>query len=134
MAEKNADAAQVLDALADAGVRYVVLEFSGGHDEGYVQGSELYGEPKEGAEVPADSMEAMNCLHRTHESVTVGDELAARLDALEFPIYDHYHSFAGDFSVFGHVFWSVADRTGVLQAEETTWVDQPVVTVTVAGG
>lgn len=120
-------ASRALARLERKGIRYVVLEFSGGHDEGSIQHAELLGPVKPDApQEPADEATRLREAPRRHERVDVGrSELWSLIDPLEFPVYRAYGSFAGECSIYGHVTWDVAARRAILDAEETVWEEQP---------
>jgi hypothetical protein len=122
--EKALDA---LDTLARKGIKYVVLEFSGGHDEGSIQHAEMYGPLKRDApEAPSDPDQALRTVGQRHHTVDVGHhELWTLVAPLEYPVYQVYGSFAGECSIYGHVTWDVAERCAVLNSEETIWEEQP---------
>lgn len=131
------NALEKLEKLEEAGVTFVVLGFSGGHDEGYCDRVELYGAQLEDVELNDDPQARLYQLMRTHKQVPEktegGVDLLDGINVLEFPIWDNYGSFAGDFSVYGHVYWDVKARLATLMAEETAWVDRPVVTMSLLG-
>lgn len=119
-------ALDALETLARKGIKYVVLEFSGGHDEGSIQHAEMYGPLKADApEAPSDPNDALRTVGQRHHSVDVGNhELWALVGPLEYPVYHVYGSFAGECSIYGHVTWDVAARRAVLTSEETIWEEQ----------
>jgi hypothetical protein len=95
--------------LAARGADRVVVEFSGGNDEGGTDAITLYtGETAIGT-LPSwydadDSPEGL-----------VDGRLASALSA---PVFDRYRTFAGDFDVHGEVIWDVAARKVRMVKEE----------------
>ncbi len=129
--EKDAEqAGKTLARLEQMGVKYVVLQFSGGHDEGSVEYAELLGPVKEGAPAePVDEETRLREAPRRHERMEFDQrEVWSLVDPLEFPVYAAYGSFAGECSIYGTVTWDVAARRAVLSAEETVWEEQPSLT------
>lgn len=97
----------VFEELARRGVQRVDVEFHGGNDEGDVERITLY---TEGAKEPMATLDAYG------GDSTASDSLLS--DALQHPVWDRYHGFAGDFDVEGRVVWMVAGRSVVLDASE----------------
>jgi hypothetical protein len=106
---------QVFDELSKLGIVEVKVPFSGGGDEGWVEG--VYAEHTQLGE-----LELGDEWHKGKDGDKVTPELRT---ALAKPVYDKYGSFAGEFYVQADLMWNVPERkvyfTG--QEEERNWVD-----------
>lgn len=91
---------EVFAAITALGATKAVLEFHGGHDEGFVD----------------------NCLLYNHDTLLTEEAPDDLVEALEAPIYDKYYGFDGDFDVFGTLTWNVTERKLKLAGSETEWV------------
>lgn len=94
------------DALAELGAVKAEVEFSGGHDEGGVDGIRVT--------LGDGSTMQMEDWPRTD---TNPHWRVAELLAL--PVYSKYYTFAGEFSVHGEVTWDVAEKTVKMNGSET---------------
>ena len=94
---------QVFAELASRGADRAVVEFSGGNDEGGPDSITLHH-----GETTLCTLSAWPCA----QDATDGEAADVRLaDALSAPVFDVYHTFAGDFDVTGEVIWNVEDAT-----------------------
>jgi len=93
---------EVFRELASRGVDRAVVEFSGGNDEGGPDSIILYVGEEE-----VSTLSTWPTGTRTAED-DAEDRLA---DALGDPVYEVYHTFAGDFDVTGEVIWDVQAQT-----------------------
>lgn len=136
-----ADQRETMRMLTDAGVATVVIEFSGGNDEGGADGTsylDAAGNKVEG--IPSSNAyedREYNFDTRTYGALgwkvseyvdqkytqrpATDDEVkAAKIgQVLEAPIYDRYGSFAGEFHVYGQVTWDVAAGTHKMTGQES---------------
>lgn len=142
----NSETRKVMSTLASKGVVTVRLSFSGGNDDGGVDHVEYL--DSNGNLMDLNVGDA-NYAHRTERYEggrwVYGDWEVSRFDrdegrwitrpatpeeievaqinqVLEAPIYDHYGSFAGEFSVQGAVTWNVASGTYKMHGDESTEV------------
>ncbi len=102
--------------LRTLGVTKVVLEFSGGGDEGGVDsGTVYYGGPKnyEEKDLP---------LYKGELPGFDGDIVSE----LSEPVYDKYHSFAGEFHVYGEVVWDVDLGKVLMEGKESVETWKPI--------
>lgn len=121
---------QVFDKLVEMGVKKVVVGFTGGHDEGGVDSVVLTMNDGKEQEMPDPNIawDSYNKRYyrfgqgydHTASAVPTGDELLHL--ALIRPVFDKYHTFAGEFSVEGQVVWDVEERTASMRANE--WTEQ----------
>jgi len=117
----------VFRILRERGVGLAVVEFSGGGDEGGVQGIELFS--SSGNKMPdldEDYGEtAFNRNTNAYEQIRQPSADCVLADAMGQPIYDRYGSFAGEFSVSGTIEYDVEKETIKLKKSEsvTTYVD-----------
>ena len=95
------------DALAELGAVRADVEFSGGHDEGGVDGIKI---------VLGDGS-TMHMEDWPRNDETNPHWRVAELLAL--PVYGKYYTFAGEFSVHGIVTWDVAEKTVKMDGSET---------------
>lgn len=99
--------AKAWEMLAELGAVKADVEFSGGHDEGGVDGIAITlgdGSRLDTTDWPRD--EETNPHWRLAE-------------LLALPVYDKYYTFAGEFSVHGIVTWDVAEKTVKMDGSET---------------
>jgi hypothetical protein len=100
----------VFAALTARGADRAVIDFSGGNDEGGPDSITLLcGEVTVGTlpSWPAGGDQ------------TAEEQALARLtDALSEPVFDVYHTFAGDFDVTGEVIWDVQAQTVQMSRDE----------------
>ena len=102
--------AEVFGRLRELGAAAAVVPFSGGYDEGFIEGITL--QDAEG-----------NAVSVIHEDYYGGAEEpfegAHRLaEALSGPVYDEYGGFAGEFEVEGRVVWDVTKATVSMKGSE----------------
>lgn len=142
-----ADQRDVMQTLRDAGVATVTIEFSGGNDEGGPDGIDYL----DAAGNKVDTIPSSNAYEdrawdpttRTYgapawvvhlfadgkftQRPATDDEVKASKIAqvLEFPIYDRWGSFAGEFYVQGTVTWDVVTGTHKVTGQESheVWED-----------
>jgi len=100
--EPHMTRSEVFGALASRGADRVVVAFSGGNDEGGPDSITLYVGEEEVA-----TLSTWPTGTRTAEE-QAEDRLA---DALSEPVFDEYHTFAGDFDVTGEVIWDIESKT-----------------------
>ena len=107
--------------LVKRNVAKVVVEFSGGHDEGGTDCITLENAAGEKIGELEENPRGMR-----YNSATGKWEAAATLtpdeklaEVLAVPVYQKYYSFAGEFNVAGTVTWDVAARTVKLDASES---------------
>lgn len=106
---------EVFDAIVGMGAARAEANFSGGNDEGCVEGVVLYSQT--GEVIKALKWEMSNGLvYRTAEG--------ALYDAIGDPVWDKFGSFAGDFYTSGAVVWTVEDRKVIIKYSEPEWVDK----------
>lgn len=136
-----ADKERAFTLLRDRGFTKVVVEFSGGNDEGGADA--VTATTKDGLLVPLVSS-AYHMRYTRHQDGGWEDvdegwiiyensdrrpatdqeiEMGSLLELLEQPVYDEYHTFAGDFEVQGTVTWDVATGTVTMQRSEQVWTD-----------
>lgn len=132
-----------MQTLSDKGIAKVVIEFSGGNDEGGADSISYFdaeGNDVEGVKNPnAYLTQEWDSVRRTVKVTgwqvsewdpierrsnyrpATEDEIAlAKVNAiLEGPIYDRFGSFAGEFSVYGQVIWDVAAGTHTMTGQES---------------
>jgi len=101
--------------LARRGATRVVVEFSGGNDEGGPESIVLYGPDLD----DPSKLVSIGTVEESFGDAEDADELLA--DALSKPIYDAYGSFAGEFSVDGKVTWDAPTRTVTMNKVEQQW-------------
>lgn len=94
------------DALAELGAVKAEVEFSGGHDEGGV----------DGIRVTLGDGSTMNMEDWPRTDTNPHWRVA---ELLALPVYSKYHTFAGEFSVHGEVTWDVAEKTVKMNGSET---------------
>ena len=126
---------EVFRALKEEGVDRAVVEFSGGHDEGgangvylerFVSGASGAGASGAGASEAEDD-ESWERVGELREHVwpgrrgLTGDEVEEMklAQSLTAPVYDAYHSFAGDFFVSGTLQWRVAGHRVSMHGHES---------------
>lgn len=93
------------DGLAELGAIKADVEFSGGHDEGGVDGIAITlgdGSRLDTCDWPRDE-------NNPHWRLA---------ELLALPVYERYYSFAGEFSVHGNVVWDVAEKKVMLDGSE----------------
>ena len=137
----DTDVRHAMLALRELGVATVTIEFSGGNDEGGADGAQYL--DAEGNEATVPSSNAYNesgsrydpasgkfvqqparwvVYERGGDKRDATDEevkIAKISQALEFPIYDRWGSFAGEFYVQGTLTWDVAKGTHRLSGQES---------------
>lgn len=140
----QADTRAAMQTLRDRGVAKVVIQFSGGNDEGGADGVDFLdadGNKVEGIDNGAhvyenETWDSVNRRYvsqgwivsaynraegRYEDREATADEIAiAKLTSiLEAPIYDRYGSFAGEFHAYGTVTWDVAAGTHEMHGQES---------------
>ncbi len=120
---------QLFDAMAKQAITKVVIQFSGGNDEGGADDATAY--YADGSE--KDLLSRVYLDHRTQTHVVgyyedntcktrpaTAEEiaLAELMDKLEQPIYDRWGGFDGDFHVDGTLTWDVVARTATFEGSE----------------
>jgi hypothetical protein len=115
------DRTAVFVELARQGVAKAVVNFSGGGDEGGVDSIELYNAAGENFREMQEHYpnQRWNPATRSYDpetGLTIEQELSV---ALCKPVYDKYHSFAGEFHVHGTVTWEVAAGTCKMNGAES---------------
>jgi hypothetical protein len=100
----------VFSELARVGAIRAVVEFSGGNDEGGPDRVRLFTADGELTDLTVCAQPNEPTPQEAAE-----EKLA---DALSEPIYDRYHTFAGDFEVAGELIWDVIDRTVQMVKDE----------------
>lgn len=133
--------AQVFERLEELGAAKAVVEFSGGNDEGGADSITLHdaggneiGEVREyvppyvvGADggwlkEEVEGYGGRKCLRPVVREHTPEEEAEMALAAaLAAPVYERFHSFAGDFSASGEVVWDVAARTATMSGSESVY-------------
>lgn len=103
------DRAEAFAALTRMGADRAVVEFRGGNDEGGPDSITRYT-----GEQQIASLSSWPTGTRTREE-QAEDRLA---DALSGPVFDRYHTFAGDFDVTGEVIWKVEHKTVQMVRDE----------------
>jgi hypothetical protein len=143
----DADLRNVMQTLRSAGVATVRMEFSGGNDEGGVDGVEYLDAEGNKVDLPTSNAyktEKWNpetrtygpatwqvyCRHADgssgHRPATAEEVKWAEVGAaLEYPVYDRWGSFAGEFHVYGTLTWDVATGKHTLSGQESheVWED-----------
>lgn len=99
--------AKAWEMLAEIGAVKADVEFSGGHDEGGVDGIAI---------TLGDGSRLDTCDWPRDEEKNPHWRLA---ELLALPVYDKYYSFAGEFSVHGNVVWDVAEKKVMMDGSET---------------
>lgn len=132
-----------MQSLQGLGVAKVVIEFSGGNDEGGADSISYFdadGNDVEGVRNPNTyPLQEWDAARRTYVNkgwqtsewdpaerksstrLATADEIAlAKVnEVLEHPIYDRFGTFAGDFSVYGTLTWDVAAGTHTMTGQES---------------
>lgn len=105
------DRKEIFAELRKRGAAKVVVQFSGGGDEGGVENIQLLSETG----FPIGTLPAWG-------GEGIDGELA---DQLSKPVYDRYYSFAGEFYVNGTVEYDVEKETAVMSGQESeeVWND-----------
>ena len=119
------DRNEIFEKLELRKVTSVSVAFSGGDDEGYCEEIILiHGDG-------SASTLSEPYISTTYDSVKqqwvysrelTDDEVLA--ESLCKPIYDEFGSFAGDFSVDGHLIWNVKEKTAILKKNIATRVSE----------
>lgn len=134
---------EVFDWLSQNNIAQVQLEFSGGNDEGGVDLTSFYGKHPEGTEYSVAMSEDPYVIeaHGAWYTDKDGNEIPEGMkiirdvnawrmatydeiilskvhEALAKPIYDRYHTFAGDFYVQGTLVWDVPNRKVIMGGSE----------------
>lgn len=143
----DAELRSTMQTLRAAGVATARLEFSGGNDEGGVDSAEYL--DAEGNKVDVPTSHAYKRQEWNHTTRTYGPEtwvVYARNEdgtsgyrpatpdevkwaeigsVLEYPVYDRWGSFAGEFYVHGTLTWDVATGKHTLSGQESheVWED-----------
>jgi hypothetical protein len=91
--------------MLESGITRAVAHYHGGHDEGWVEEIEWYGEDGERCD-PPDAVQH--------------DGTSDLIVEIERPVYDKYRTFAFPFTVRGFVEWNAIERTCVMDGEEET--------------
>lgn len=99
--------ARAWEMLAELGAVKADVEYSGGHDEGGVDGIAI---------TLGDGSRLDTCDWPRDEEKNPHWRLA---ELLALPVYEKYYSFAGEFSVHGNVVWDVAEKKVMLDGSET---------------
>lgn len=97
--------ARIFDLLANNDIAKVVMKFSGGHDEGYADGWEIY------------STDPTKEVEFAMPAPVVGDYKNICED-MEEVMLEHFDYFAGHPAAWGKVIWDVQARTVHLQGEQ----------------
>jgi hypothetical protein len=124
--------------LRERDITKAVVAFSGGNDEGGADS--VTGHKADGSRVSLMNVAFQNWSGAQMDGWVVragteDDRWAVRpatpeeiddaelADLLEQPVYEEYHTFAGEFEVQGEVIWDVAAATVVMTREEsyTSW-------------
>ena len=116
---------EVMLLMRHRGAFRVKVEFSGGNDDGGVDRIVLCDE-NDTVLGTLDDAWAPNSWERDEEaktatSITIHTEGSRLAEALSFPIYERYHSFAGEFNVTGYVVWDT--KTGEYEFEDVVEQD-----------
>lgn len=132
--------AKVFELLQAMGFDKAVVHFSGGNDEGSIDGIQLVKNstgdiPEYSRELESDHWDILceggaytgvekSYWHNPTPPSPITDDMFLA-SFLVVPVYDKYSGFAGDFSVNGTVEWTVSSKTVYLQASESveTWED-----------
>lgn len=107
--------------LKNRNVAKVIVEFSGGNDEGGIDGVILYDNDNKRIAVlqeghsPQTYDSEKQCWVKTRE-LTLEEKLVNTLSA---PVYDKYYSFAGEYYVTGEVEYDVANQTSKMNGSES---------------
>lgn len=96
---------RIFDVLAANDIALVVMEFSGGHDEGYADGWEIHF---------ADRIKDVEFVM----PAPVLADYRKIQDDMEEVMLAHFHYFSGQPSAWGSVVWDVQARTVTLHAEQ----------------
>lgn len=97
--ESKVNNTTILNTLKQKNIRKVVVEFSGGHDEGGADNINVY---LNGQDDPITSISVWGAANKDEDNSILDKNL---IDLLCKPIYDKYYSFAGEFSVYGELTW-----------------------------
>ena len=108
-AETPMSRAEAFVELAARGADRAVVEFSGGNDEGGPDAITLFAGENAVGTLPAWYDADVN---------PDGQANGRLVGALSAPVFERYHTFAGDFDVQGEVIWDVAAETVQMVKEE----------------
>lgn len=122
------DKERTLELLRKKGAVRVVLEFSGGHDEGAVESITLYDAYDNGQDLPTwycggYGMEKVNGEYQyvpLSEPANEDEELA---DLLEGPINEAFGAWDGVSSTQGTLTWDVESQTAKLEYDQETYIE-----------
>jgi hypothetical protein len=146
MSTEQATVAEAMSWLRNKGVTKLVIEFSGGNDEGGTDGYTAVDAAGNEVALPSSNASPDRVFNPTTrrfegEGWTVyqwsdgkdtirpatPDEISVAMvwAALEAPIYDRYYSFAGEFYVHGTLTWDVASGQHKMEGQESheVWED-----------
>jgi hypothetical protein len=101
--------AEVFAELVSRGADRAVVEFSGGNDEGGPDSITLFAGQREVSDLSTWPTGARSAKEQAE------DRLA---DALSEPVFNEYHTFAGDFDVTGEVIWRVQGASVMMIKDE----------------
>lgn len=113
---------EVFEMLEKLNIAKVIVEFSGGGDEGGADSISAYNENNEVVELPKFGKQRVSRFDHTQEKWVYDRELTETekmLEALEKPIEDKYGGFDGDFYVSGEVVWDVKKKKVLLSGKES---------------
>lgn len=118
----------VFEALKKRGAAKAVVSFSGGGDEGGCDGIQLL--DAAGAVIAEIDEYYGNTTvwdpdTQTYKDIGPPNEEQQMSEGLCVPVYEKYHSFAGEFSVSGTVTWDVATRKVTMSGEESVEQYEP---------
>jgi hypothetical protein len=111
------DKAKVFAELLSKNIDAVEVEFSGGHDEGGVDNITLIN--RDGSTENFSPYGTWNSLTNSYDDPkepTLSDDVG---NAIVAPIYERYHSFAGEFSVYGTLRWDAIKHTVAFNGQES---------------
>jgi hypothetical protein len=111
---------QAMRKLMDRGVAKVEVHFSGGGDEGGVDNITLYddkGKSLGNLEESYDGYTYNPTTKQYEQKALTEDQQIAKI--LGKPVYDKYHTFAGEFYVNGTVTWDVFKGTSKMNGNES---------------
>lgn len=121
MREQSLSRSEIFSRLRELGAAKATVEFAGGGDEGGVESITLY--DGEGNELPVKleenySGQRYNPNTQKWEPTEPNTPLQDLAGALGAPVYERYHTFAGDFYVSGTVDYDVVAGTVKMNKSE----------------
>ena len=108
----------------------VVIEYSGGNDEGGVDSIIVYDHTEKEVEhdfrniwISRDNMIGWGKDARPATSEEI--QMNKYMNVLTKPIYNRFYSFAGEFNVSGELVWDVKNKKVTLSGNESTRIYEP---------